>query len=99
MHPLRGAIFESFVVSECLKLFLHHGERAPLYFWRDSNGIEVDVLLDIGVNRVPVEAKAGETVAAGGRPGYAVPRTVLVYGGDEWYERRGHDVRPWWACP
>ena len=120
VHPLRGAVFESFVVSECFKLFLHHGERAPLYFWRDSNGVEVDVLLDLGVNRVPVEAKAGETVAAdafrgletyeglnalaaermaaGGRPGYAVPRTVLVYGGDEWYERRGHDVRPWWAC-
>ena len=43
---------------------MHHGERAPLYFWRDSNGREVDVLLDLGASRVPVEAKAGVTVAA-----------------------------------
>ena len=64
VHPLRGAVFETFVVSELTKLFLHHGERAPLFFWRDSNGREVDVLLDMGVSRVPVEAKAGETVAA-----------------------------------
>jgi uncharacterized protein len=120
VHPLRGAVFEAFVVSELVKLFLHHGERAPLYFWRDSNGREVDVLLDMGVSRVPAEAKAGETVAADafhgletfeklaasaaqrmsaeGRPGYSTPRSVLVYGGDEWYARRGHDVRPWWAC-
>lgn len=120
VHPLRGAVFESFVVAECFKLFLHHGERAPLYFWRDSNGREVDVLMDLGVRRVPVEAKAGETVAADafrgletyialnagaakrmaaeGQPSYTAPRGVLVYGGDEWYERRGHDVRPWWVC-
>jgi len=120
VHPLRGAVFETFVVSELIKLFLHHGERAPLYFWRDSNGREVDVLLDLGASRVPVEAKAGVTVAADafrgletyerlaagaaermaveGRPGYVTRRSVLVHGGDEWYERRGHDVRPWWAC-
>ena len=120
LHPLRGAVFETFVVSELIKLFLHHGERAPVHFWRDSNGREVDVLLDLGTSRVPVEAKAGMTVAADafrglenyerlaasaaegaaaeGRPGYVTRRSVLVYGGDEWYERRGHDVRPWWAC-
>jgi 3-hydroxyisobutyrate dehydrogenase-like beta-hydroxyacid dehydrogenase len=23
---------------------------------------------------------------------------MLEHAGDEWYERRGHDVRPWWAC-
>ena len=120
LHPLRGAVFETFVVSELVKLFLHHGERPPLYFWRDSNGREVDVVLDLGTSRVLVEAKAGMTVAADafrglenyerlaasaaegaaaeGRPGYVTRRSVLVYGGDEWYERRGSDVRPWWAC-
>ena len=120
LHPLRGAVFETFVASELIKLFLHQGERAPVYFWRDSNGREVDALLDLGTSRVPIEAKAGMTVAADafrgletyerlaasaaeraaaeGRPGYVTRRSVLVYGGDEWYERRGHDVRPWWAC-
>jgi hypothetical protein len=119
VHPLRGAVFESFVVSELHKLFLHNGERPPLYFWRDSNGVEVDVLIDLGVRRVPVEAKGGQTVAGDafngletyvrlsaeaaqrsakdGMPGITVGGGVLTYGGDQWFQRRGFDVRPWWA--
>jgi predicted AAA+ superfamily ATPase len=124
-HPLRGAVFETFVVTELIKLFTHSGERPRLYFWRDSHGTEVDVLLDIGTHQVPIEIKAGATVASdafrgleaylrlvrdaarAGDPELARHRDdssppdatggVLVYGGDEWYTRRGHDVRPWWA--
>ncbi|HEX6865084.1 MAG TPA: ATP-binding protein [Thermoanaerobaculia bacterium] len=105
LHPLRGAIFETFVVGELYKAFLHHGQSAPLYFWRDSAGHEVDALLDLGTRRIPVEIKAGRTLAgdvfrgldyyldlAGGGTG------VLVYGGDESYARRNHLVRSWWHC-
>lgn len=105
LHPLRGAIFETFVVCEVYKAFLHHGQPASLYFWRDSAGREVDALLDFGTRRVPVEAKAGQTLAgdvfrgldyylglAGGGAG------VLVYGGEESYVRKGHLVRSWWQC-
>jgi predicted AAA+ superfamily ATPase len=109
-HPLRGALFETFVVAELTKLFAHNGERPRLFFWRDSHGTEVDVLMDLGRERVAVEVKSGSTVAGDafrGLEAYARLRdagaddplaTVLVYGGDEWYERRGHDLRPWWAC-
>ena len=119
-HPLRGALVETFVVAELTKLFAHCGERPRLFFWRDSHGTEVDVLIDLGRERAAVEIKSGVTVAADafrgleayeqlaagaaeraaaeGRPGYISGRSVLVYGGDEWYERLGHDVRPWWAC-
>ena len=105
LHPLRGAIFETFVVGELYKLFLHHGQPAPLYFWRDSAGHEVDALLDFGTRRIPVEAKVGQTLAgdvfrgldyylglAGGGTG------VLIYGGGESYARRNHLVRSWWHC-
>ena len=109
-HPLRGALVETFVVAELTKLFAHNGERPRLFFWRDSHGAEVDVLIDLGRERVAVEVKSGVTVAADAFRGLEtyqrLRRTtggesigaVLVYGGDEWYERRGHDVRPWWAC-
>ncbi len=109
-HPLRGALFETFVVAELTKLFVHRGERPRLFFWRDSHGTEVDVLIDLGREHVAVEVKSGLTVAADafrGLEAYQRLRhasggesagSVLVYGGDEWYERRGHDVRPWWAC-
>lgn len=103
VHPLRGAVFESFVVAEMAKVFLHHGEPAPLYFWRDSHGREVDALLDFAVRKVAVEVKSGLTVAADAFRGLEAYRAlsgadgVLVYGGDEAYERRGCRVRPWWT--
>jgi predicted AAA+ superfamily ATPase len=62
-HPLRGAIFETFVVSELVKLYTHNGERPRLYFWRESHGTEVDALMDFGTRRVPIEVKSGATVA------------------------------------
>jgi predicted AAA+ superfamily ATPase len=102
VHPLRGAVFESFVVAELIKVFVHHGERAPLCFWRDSHGTEVDAILDFAVARVAVEAKSGVTVAADAFRGLdsycalSAGRGVLAYGGDECYERRGHVVCPWW---
>jgi len=105
VHPLRGAIFETFVVAELHKLFSHHGQRPPLFFWRDSNGREVDVLIERGATRLPVEAKAGETVARDAFRGleHYVSLSgdaggVLVYGGEESYLRGRHLLRAWWAC-
>jgi len=64
-HPLRGAIFENLVISELLKAWRHNGERPRIYFWRDRTGREVDALLDFPGARVPLEAKAGETLSRG----------------------------------
>ncbi len=104
-HPLRGAIFESFVVAEFKKLFLHHGQRPPVFFWRDSHGHEVDLLVDLGTRRVPVEVKSGITVASDFLAGLdwyvgvsGDPGGILVYGGEDAYLRRSHLVRPWFDC-
>jgi uncharacterized protein len=85
VHPLRGALFESLVVSELRKVFLHHGQRAPVFFWRDTHGREIDALLDFGRRRVPVEAKAGVTV-----PGDAF-RGLDAYMALARTSRDGHD--------
>ena len=42
-HPLRGALFETLVVSEMFKTRFNAGEPAELYFWRDHVGHEVDL--------------------------------------------------------
>jgi uncharacterized protein len=104
-HPLRGAIFESFVLSELRKLFLHNGEHPPLYFWRDSNGLEVDVLIDLGATRLPIEIKSGETVTPSilrsldrFRAISGLPSAVLVYGGAGHYQRGATLLRPWWLA-
>jgi predicted AAA+ superfamily ATPase len=61
-HPLRGAIFETFAYSEFAKAFWNSGERPPLYYWRDKTGREVDLLVDLGIRRIPWECKAGATI-------------------------------------
>jgi len=103
VHPLRGPIFETFVVAELRKCFFHQGERPRLSFWRDAAGREVDALLDFGTRRVPVEAKTGETVlrqAFRGLDHYLSlsgdETGVLVYGGPESFPRGRHLVRSWW---
>jgi len=42
--PLLGHMFENLVVIECLKTRTNAGKLPNLYFFRDSNGNEVDVL-------------------------------------------------------
>ena len=104
IHPLRGAIFECFVFSELQKMFLHQGERPPVYFWRDSRGHEVDFVVDLVSRRIPIEAKSGLTVAGDALDGldrYLAlsrdPAGLLVYGGDEARPRGRHHLMPWWA--
>jgi len=49
VHPLRGAIFENWIISEFLKSYSNRGEEAPLYFWRDQHGHEIDLVIDQGL--------------------------------------------------
>ena len=60
-HPLKGQIFETFVVSECYKRFCNLGESPPLYFWRDQSKNEIDLLLDMGLSCYPLEIKLSQS--------------------------------------
>ncbi len=46
--PLRGHLFENMVIAEALKYRLNQGKRSNLYFYRDSKGNEVDLLIGRG---------------------------------------------------
>jgi hypothetical protein len=103
-HPLRGNLFENLVVAELAKAYLNRGERAPLSYWRDSNGNEVDVIIDAGGRLRPVEIKSGQTLNRDyfvglerwlGIAGQQVLSPLLVYGGDETLIHKGIQVRPW----
>jgi predicted AAA+ superfamily ATPase len=52
-----GAYFESFVVGEILKSYRNNGKEADLYFVRDSNGKEVDLLIHENNTLYPLEIK------------------------------------------
>lgn len=59
--PLRGGLFENFVIIEILKFFLNSGTRPELFFYRDSHNVEVDLLIRNGNSILPVEIKSSST--------------------------------------
>jgi hypothetical protein len=64
-HEKRGALFETAVVSEVVKSFLGRGQRPRLSFWRDTNGNEVDLVVEEGVRPVRAfEVKSSKTYNA-----------------------------------
>jgi predicted AAA+ superfamily ATPase len=94
-HPLRGNLFENMIVIEALKYRCHRGKRNNLYFWRDSKGNEVDLLVESGPNVMPVEIKSGATISEDFFKGLQtftdrlphVSISSLVYGGTEQQKR------------
>jgi predicted AAA+ superfamily ATPase len=60
-HPLLGGMFENLVVAEALKAGLNRGEEPGLYFFRDNNGLEADLVIESAAGLTPVEIKASRT--------------------------------------
>lgn len=52
-----GAFFETWVVSEIYKSYLNNGKRPPLYFYRDSNRKEIDLIIAENGIVNPIEIK------------------------------------------
>lgn len=103
-HPLRGAILESFVVSELMKAFAAKRRDPNLYFWRYATGHEIDVLIDAGDRLIPVEVKSGRTVPPDAVSALkwwtSIPSNpnrggVLVHGGTGTFDLDGFRVLPW----
>ena len=41
---MAGAFFETYIISEIIKSFANNGEEAPIYFYRDKDKVEIDLL-------------------------------------------------------
>jgi len=54
---MSGTIFETWVVSELLKSYRHNGKQAPLYYYRDKDQKEIDVLIVRDGTVYPIEIK------------------------------------------
>ena len=59
--PMGGVLFETAVLMEIVKAFVHRGEEPPVYFWRTSTGSEVDIIVDRGGKLIPLEVKLTAT--------------------------------------
>ena len=58
-HPLRGNLFETFIIAELVKSKFNKGEKPAFFFWRDSNGNEVDLIVEQETKLIPIEIKSG----------------------------------------
>jgi len=75
-----GAFFETYVVSEILKSYWHHGRTAPLCFYRDKEKREIDLLLEENGCLHPIEIKKTAS------PGLSDIRTF------DYLRKRGHPI-------
>lgn len=102
-HPYRGAIFENFIINELLKNRFNRGKPSNLYFWRDSSGNEMDVLIDNGTSLIPIELKSGQTIQSSffknlkfWKKLTGQSEGMIIYGGEENQHRSdGVQVKSW----
>ena len=104
-HPLRGALFETWVISEALKKRMNAARPSNLFFWRDNHGHEVDLILDQGGGLLDaVEIKSSYSVRSDAfrglnywraLAGAEANRAVLVNAGRDSGERGGVEIAGW----
>lgn len=103
--PMYGALFETMVISNWVKMFQHRGEPPAMYYWRSSSGLEVDLLIERNQRLYPFEIKSTQTVLPGHCEalnqwkevaGQSNQRGVLISGSDDSYSLLGNNVMPWY---
>jgi predicted AAA+ superfamily ATPase len=91
-HYLKGGLFEAFVISEINKYLFNHKLNGQVSFFRDSNGNEVDVIIELNGKIKAIEIKSGKTINQDFFKGLiywnnlmpdSATDKYLVYGGDQ----------------
>lgn len=113
-HPLRGALFETWVVTEVAKQHRHRARRPHMYFYQERGRLEVDLLLERGAELVAIEIKAGATPSSayfsglgrleerlreGPEGRWRLGRRMVVYAGDESQLRSAGELVSWRDLP
>jgi predicted AAA+ superfamily ATPase len=102
-HPMRGALFETWVATELIKQRFNLGLLSNIYFWRDSQGHEIDFLIEQGERLIPLEVKAGKTIASDYFSGIEYWQHIsgqnqagyLIYAGNQTQMHKNIQVLPW----
>lgn len=61
--PLRGHFFEKMVIMELVKARLNQGKDAHLYYYRDSQKNEIDIIYKYDAKLVPIDIKSVKTIS------------------------------------
>lgn len=104
IHSARGAIFEGFIISELKKHFINLGRTAPLYFWRDHLGLEIDAILTQAEKITAFEIKSSQTYTASLTDNLKKfakiaqlnsVNTKLIYTGEKFFSEQNIQIIPW----
>lgn len=103
LHPLKGSLFENYVIEELIKDRYNKNIPFDLYFWRDNTGNEMDIVIDKGTSLYPIEIKAGKTVTTDYFKNIqfwakmtGTSEGSVIYAGDTLQKRsNGINVVPW----
>lgn len=96
--PLRGGLFENLVIVDILKGALNRGIRPDVYFFRDSSGNEVDLLIRENGQLIPIEIKSAATFSPDFLRGIETFRSLaggpvapgaVLYAGEQPFQVRG----------
>lgn len=104
-HFARGPLFENLIIAELLKQGYERLWNPELFFWRESNGKEIDLLAErIGAFTI-AEIKSAATINTSffdnllsfknQAPPGSVREAYLIYSGNEAQDRSAASVRPW----
>jgi len=103
-QTLVGSLFENMVIADAIKKNHHQYQLLDYWFWRDSNGAEIDLMTKRGGGFDIYEVKSTQTVlpqhfsgldAFAGIAGDRVRTKTLIYGGTDTHDRTNYKVRGW----
>jgi hypothetical protein len=103
-HFFKGCLFENMMIAEYVKRMYHKNSLQDIWFWRDSSGHEVDMVVQEGLTINLIEIKATQTIMADLFKGlqYFEQNSKkenltksLVYAGTDYQERTMANVLPW----
>lgn len=103
-----GPLFEGFIIAEYLKMFFAKGITIPMYFWKQHQGLEIDLLIEFAGKLRAMEMKSSATYDSKylatlkkwqEMTGNAPENCFLIYGGKEKATQHGIQVCPWNHLP
>ena len=92
-HPLRGAVFENMAVTAFMKRLFNEGKRPDLYFYRENQGLEVDIVRPAGDGSLQLyEIKSSKTLQSNYSANMKVlseslgqpTRATIIYNGESY---------------
>ncbi len=75
---MSGAILETYVVSEIIKSYIHNGRNPHIYFYRDKEKREIDLLIELNNKLHPIEIKKTASIKNLKLPDFGVLKNLKV---------------------